>query len=208
MKFKKLKELEKICSVPVWLYSIPSTQIFELLPDLDIDVMDPNYDRWEPTIKILSDDYGLDFYINNDNIFSHPNLKTIAETFYILHVDKCINGIVNIRQHKNGYYKVQPGVKRMIIMKLLKLHNVQFVCFDKKIPNADKFLIKVLNKRFSYAEKEIGPEIHDPEWNSVLKQRLTDKPIHVKINNYQVVLDDIVFLKKTAYKSIWKLVYK
>ena len=208
MKFQKLKELEKVCPVPVWFYSIPSTQIFELLPILDTSINNPSYDRWAPAIKSLVDTYGSNFYITRQNIGLGGDLKTLAETYYILHVDKYINGIINIRQHAKGYFSVQPGVKRMILLKHMNLHNVQFVCFNKKIPQADQFLIKLFNKQFSYSEKEIGPEIQDHTWTEILKQRLTDKPIHVKINNYEVTLNDIVFLKKAAYKANWKIVYK
>lgn len=208
MKFRKYKELKKICSVPVWMYSIPSTQIFALLPNLDIEKVTPKYDRWAPTINKVVEKFGNKFSINRENIFKNTNLKTLAEVYYILHVDKYVDGVINIRQNKNGYYSVQPGVKRIIMLKHMNLHNVQIVCFDKKLPNADRYLVKMFNKDFLYSEENIGPEIHDPDWHETLKQRLEDTPIDVIITNYEVRLNDIVFLNRHAYKATWKMAYK
>lgn len=207
MNFRKLTELRELCSIPVWIYSIPSFQIFELLPKLDIESNTPNYDRWETTISTITSTFGNRFYIDRENVFQLSSLKTLAEIYYILHIDKRINGVINIRNTEN-YFSVQPGVKRIIMLKHMNLHNVQYVCFNKKIPNADKYLIKAFNKKFSYSEKEIGPEIQDPSWHDVFKKRLSKNSIQVDINTYEVKLDNILFLKKDVYKAPWKVAYK
>ena len=208
VKFSKHKELKKICTVPVWMYSIPSTQLFDLLPNLNIEIVTPTYDRWKTTIDSIVDKVGKEFFINDDNVYKESEFKTLAEIYHILHVDKYVEGVINIRQSNKGYYSVQPGVKRVIMLKHMTLHNVHVVCFDKKIPGADRYLIKELPKQFLYTEKEIGPEIHDIEWHEVLKSRLKETPIKVKITNYEVFLNDIIFLKKIAYKAPWKMAYK
>lgn len=202
--FLKFKELKKLCSRPVWMYNIPSDTIFDLLPSLNIELNNPSYDRWKPTITTAVENFGNEFVINDNK----GALKTLAETYHILHIDKYIDGVINIRQSDKGYFSVQPGVKRIIMLKHMMYHKVQIVCFDKKIPNADQYLTNMFNQKFKFVEDDIGPEIHHISWDSDLKKRLQKNPITVKITNYEVLLNDILFFKKTAYKANWKLVYK
>lgn len=194
-------QLKQHCDVPVYLYSIPSNKVKSVVPYVHTD----DYDRWELIVN-RSLEYGLEFTIDF-SIKGHPAHSSLAEIYHILHVDKHIDGFINIR-YKDKKWKIQPGIKRYFMVDNLPLHNVKFISFNRQLKNAKQYLKNVLPKTYRLLSTNLGYELQDPIWPVELEKRVTENPIHVKIISNKIYMNDIVFFERKTYKSKWELIYE
>jgi len=202
------KDLEKYCTVPFGLYKVPSNKIYEIFPTLYSSVYHDNYDRWADCLDYCYQQYGNNFTIDQALFRSHKKYhSSLAEIYHIAHIDKCINGYVNIR-YDNNSYKVQPGIKRLLLLECMPVHNVPCIVFGKT-PHTKKLRKDTKIKRpqrLVYAE--LGFELQDWHWDQELKSRLSKENIQVNITSYSCTMNGITFFERDAYKKPWRLVYK
>lgn len=194
-------DLLQHCNTPVYLYSIPSNKLKYVIPE----IFSKEYDRW----KIIVDrslKQGLEFVIN-ENIWENSAYSSLAEIYHILHVDKYIDGFINIRYNKK-HWKIQPGIKRFFMVDNMAVHNVKFICFNKPLKNARQYINKEFNKTYRLLSTNLGYELQDPKWPLELQERVIENPIHVKIVSNKITMNNVLFFERKTFKSRWELVYE
>jgi len=194
-------ELKQHCDVPVYLYSIPSNKVTSVIPYK----FSADYDRWEIIVNRCLQ-YGLEFTIDS-NIAGKHGYSSLAEIYHILHIDKCIDSFINIR-YNNKEWKIQPGIKRFLMVDHLPLSDVKFISFNKPIKTAKPYLKNVLVKTHKLLSTNLGYELQDPVWRVELEKRLKNDPIRVRIISNKIYMNNILFFERKTYKSKWELVYE
>lgn len=198
------QELENACDQTFGLYRLPSKKVLDFIPE--INTKDDDYDRWAHTFNYCHANFDKNFTIDSDVVLK-KTYKSLAEIYHIAHVDKKIDSFIHVRK-RGKITKVQPGIKRLLLLDVLPEHLVPIITFDFTVKGLEQYVTRNIDKNYNLTYTEIGYELQDKDWNNQLKEKISQEKIKVYVDRYKCVMNDIVFFERHAEKAKWRLVYK
>jgi virulence-associated protein VapD len=192
------------CKVPFNLYKVPSSKFHDYVPALKRYPY--GRDRWSDNLDPCLQRYGNKFIIDAESVYlnRYEHYTSLAEIYHILHVDKRINSFINVRYNKKSY-KIEPGVKRSLLLEHLPFHDVPVVVFNGKLKHLKP---QTQITGYELLDRELGPELRNSNWDNILKDKLSKELIEVYIDSRICVMNDITFFERESTNDKWKIVYK